>query len=126
MNHLTKKIVQLIPLGLIVDFALAVKNAGHGTFIYFDPPYHNRDKTNCTSYQPGGFNMEEHKRLRDVFLARTEEGAKCLLSNSDTPFVHELYNDSRFEIINLNVKHFINSKCSKRGDINELLIKNWR
>jgi DNA adenine methylase len=108
------------------DFAIAVKAAGRGSFIYFDPPYHSPDKTNFTGYQADGFDEDEQRRLRDVFVARTDADAKCLLSNSDTPFIRELYNDSRFEIIAVKAKRAINSDSAGRGEVDEVLIKNWR
>ena len=108
------------------DFAAAVENAGHGAFIYFDPPYHSADNTNFTGYQAGGFNDGEQLRLRDVFSARTDAGAKCLLSNSDTPFIREIYSDERYEIIPVKAKRAINSNGAGRGEVDEVIIKNWR
>ena len=108
------------------DFAVAVENAGRGSFIYFDPPYHSPENTNFTGYQAGGFDDDEQRRLRDVFVARTDAGAKCLLSNSDTQFVRELYCDNRFETITVKAKRAINSNSAGRGEVDEVLIKNWR
>jgi DNA adenine methylase len=108
------------------DFEIAVKAAGRGSFIYFDPPYHSPDNTNFTGYQAGGFGENEQRRLRDVFVARTDAGAKCLLSNSDTSFIRELYSDNRFEIIAVKAKRSINSDSAGRGEADEVLIKNWR
>jgi DNA adenine methylase len=107
------------------DFAQAVETAEHGSFIYFDPPYHSPENTNFTGYQAGGFGAKEQRRLRDVFAARTEAGAKCLLSNSDTPFIRELYSDHRFEFITVKAKRAINSDREGRGEADEVLIKNW-
>ena len=108
------------------DFAVAVKEARCGSFVYFDPPYYSPDNTNFTGYQAGGFNDEEQERLRDVFVERTEAGAKCLLSNSDTLLIRELYSDERFEIITVKANRAINSCGAGRGAICEVLIKNWR
>jgi len=108
------------------DFADAVIGAGRNTFVYFDPPYHSPDNTNFTGYQAGGFGEKEQTRLRDVFAERTDAGAKCLLSNSDTQFIRELYSDNRFEIIAVKAKRAINSDSAGRGEVDEVLIKNWR
>ena len=110
---------------LCVDYAETVANAGRDSFIYFDPPYHKVGKKSFTSYQAGGFDEREQERLRDVFVQRTAAGAKCLLSNADTPFVRELYEDKGFEIIELRAKRNINSDGAKRGEVGEVLIKNW-
>jgi len=108
------------------DFSKAVASAGRNSFIYFDPPYHSPDNTNFTGYQAGKFNEEEQQRLRDVFIERTDAGALCLLSNSDTPFIRNLYNDTRFEIITVKAKRIINSDSAGRGEVDEVLIKNWK
>ncbi|MDR1577998.1 MAG: DNA adenine methylase [Deltaproteobacteria bacterium] len=108
------------------DFADAVKSAEQESFIYFDPPYHSPNKSNFTGYQAGGFGEDEQRRLRDVIIARSEAGAKCLLSNSDTDFIRKLYDDDRFEISVVKAKRAINSDSAGRGDVNEALIKNWR
>ncbi len=108
------------------DFADSVAEAGRGAFIYFDPPYHSAGNTNFTGYQAGGFGENEQIRLRDVFLEKTEMGAKCLLSNADTPFIRELYGNDRFEILTVRAKRAINSDSAGRGEIDEVLIKNWK
>jgi DNA adenine methylase len=106
------------------DFAVAVEGAGRGSFIYFDPPYHSPDNTNFTGYQAGGFGENEQERLRDVFAECTDAGAKCLLSNSDTSFIRGLYGG--FEIITVRARRAINSDSAGRGEVDEVLIKNWR
>ncbi|MDR2459474.1 MAG: DNA adenine methylase [Deltaproteobacteria bacterium] len=108
------------------DFEDAVEKAGKGSFIYFDPPYHSPDKTNFTGYLAGGFGEDKQSRLRDVFVARSKKGAKCLLSNSDTPFIRSLYSDDGFEIIEVKAKRFINSDSTGRGEVGEVLVKSWK
>ena len=108
------------------DFALAVQKADDKAFVYFDPPYHSADNTNFTGYQADRFGTEEQARLRNTYVELTERGAKCLLSNSDTPFIRELYTDDRFDIITVTAKRFINSDTAGRGNVNEVLIKNWK
>jgi DNA adenine methylase len=108
------------------DFESAVKNAGSKCFIYFDPPYHSPDKANFTGYQADGFDAGEQKRLHDTAVKLTDRGAKCLLSNSDTEYIRELYNQDFFELIPVKAKRHINSVPSGRGDVNEVLIKNWK
>lgn len=108
------------------DFAAVTQNADQKSFVYFDPPYHSPDNTNFTGYQADGFNENDQMRLRDVYLELTERGVKCLLSNSDTDFIRELFNDSRFKIITVKAKRAINSNSAGRGEVNEVIIKNWR
>ena len=106
------------------DFAVSVQNANQRSFVYFDPPYHSPDNTNFTGYQAGGFSEEAQTRLRDTLVELSEQGVKCLLSNSDTQFIRNLYQG--FEIIEVQAKRAINSDAAGRGDVSELLIKSWK
>jgi DNA adenine methylase len=108
------------------DFEQAVLTANKKSFVYLDPPYHSPDKTNFTGYQANGFDENEQERLRNVMIKMTNRGVKCLLSNSDTEFIRELYDYDSFEIIPVLAKRAINSDSAGRGSVNELLIKNWK
>jgi DNA adenine methylase len=108
------------------DFEDAVKNAAEHSFVYFDPPYHGPGKTNFTAYQAGGFDDAEQLRLRDVFLSLTRRGVPCVLSNADTPFIRELYEDKKLDIITVSARRAINSNAGGRSNTNEVLIKNWK
>ena len=60
--------------------------------MYFDPPYYPVSKSSSfTSYAIGGFAEAEQEALRDLCLKLHERGAKIMLSNSDTPFIKDLY-----------------------------------
>ena len=52
-----------------------------------------------------------------------KKGVKFLLSNSATPFIKELYKEYIIEIVN--AKRSVNSKADKRGEIEEVLIRNY-
>jgi DNA adenine methylase len=108
------------------DFEYAVKSANNKSFIYFDPPYHSPDKTNFTGYQAAVFGDEEQLRLKDVMVNMTNREVKCLLSNSDTEYIRELYDYKFFDIIPVQAKRVINSDTAGRGLVNEVLIKNWK
>jgi DNA adenine methylase len=105
------------------DFAGAVKTAGGGDFVYFDPPYHSPNRSGFTGYQAAGFGEDEQRRLRDTFADLARRGVSCLLSNSDTPFIRELYRD--FEIIGLEARRAINSNAAGRGTVGEVLVRNF-
>ncbi|MDR0448432.1 MAG: DNA adenine methylase, partial [Treponema sp.] len=68
----------------------------------------------------------EQERLRNVIMKMTSRGIMCLLSNSDTDYIRELYNHDSFEIIPVLAKRAINSDSAGRGSVNEVLIKNWK
>lgn len=105
------------------DFEKTVVVAGKGDAVYFDPPYAPLSPTSSfTSYTPGGFGSRDQERLRDVAKELIDRGAHVLLSNSDTPFVRELYRGRSFKIEEVSAPRRINSKGGKRGDVGELLI----
>ena len=109
---------------LNLDFEEAVSNAKEGDFVYFDPPYDPiSDTSSFTGYAVNGFNKDEQKRLKDTFEELTDKGVKCMLSNSKTPFITELYNE--YEIIDVSAIRSINSNASKRGKIEEILVLNY-
>jgi DNA adenine methylase len=108
------------------DFEHAVLKADRNSFVYFDPPYHSPGKTNFTSYQADGFGDEEQRRLRDLVVALTNRGIKCLSSNSDTDYIRDLYNHDFFDIIPVQAKRSINSDSTGRGNVKEVLIRNWK
>ena len=103
------------------DFKAAVKEAKSGDFVYFDPPYDPVSQTSSfTSYAQEGFGKAEQYELRDVFKQLNDRGCKVLLSNSDTPFIREIYEG--FNIVTVQANRAINSKAEGRGKINEVLV----
>ena len=104
----------------------AVSGADENSFVYFDPPYHSPGKTNFTEYHAKGFGEDAQKRLRNVYIELTQKGIKCLLSNSDTEFIRDLYSHKFLDIIPVQAKRCINSNSAGRGNTGEVLIKNWK
>jgi DNA adenine methylase len=111
---------------LNADFERALPDAGKNSFIYFDPPYHSPGNAAFTGYQADGFGEKDQERLHDVMLRMTRRGALCLLSNADTAYIRGLYSDDCFDIIAVQAKRLINSDSTGRGNVNEVLIKNWK
>jgi DNA adenine methylase len=115
-----------------VDFEEAVKDVKQGDFVYFDPPYDPLTKTSSfTKYHKDGFSSEDQKRLKRCADALVHKGAKVILSNSNTKFINDLYNnkiddaksDVKYFIIELiEARRSINSVADKRGKIKEVLI----
>ena len=105
-------------------FQKIVKHAKAGDFVYFDPPYHPVSATSYfTSYARAGFGEQEQRVLAQVFAELAERGVHVLLSNSDCPFVRELYEERGFEISRIEAARSINSKSDKRGPVGELLVR---
>jgi DNA adenine methylase len=120
-EYLSSKKIEL----LCCDFEEALKDIREDAFIYFDPPYHQLRKTGFTAYQAGGFGEADQLRLRDLYMHLTEKNIPCLLSNADTPFIREIYKNSSLELIIVKARRVINSDRDGRGNVNEVLIKNW-
>lgn len=106
------------------DFEEAVKGIRKGSFVYFDPPYDPvSNSASFTGYDKGGFNREEQKRLKDLCDRLDRKNVKFLLSNSATDFILELYKDYKIEIVK--AKRAINSQGDKRGEVDEVLVRNY-
>jgi DNA adenine methylase len=90
-----------------------LKNTKKGDFIYLDPPYHKENKTSFTTYNKGGFNEMEQKKLAILLKKLDEKGVMFLLSNSNTTFINELYKD--FTIIEVTVGRHINNKNKRKN-----------
>ncbi|MEO1670324.1 MAG: DNA adenine methylase [Cyanobacteria bacterium J06631_2] len=107
------------------DFEQAVATAKQGAFIYFDPPYHPlSDTSSFTGYSMNGFGEPEQIRLKQLCDRLTDRGCQILASNSAAPLIKSLYNDPRYEVIEVKATRAINTVSSKRGKINEVLIYN--
>lgn len=101
-----------------------LKKARKGDFIYFDPPYHPLSSTsNFTSYTKNSFSAEDQERLADTFIELDRRGCKLMLSNSDCPFIRDLYSEFRVETVY--AMRAINCKASGRGKISEVLVLNY-
>lgn len=106
------------------DFVEAVTHAKAGDFVYLDPPYVPLNETSAfTSYTINGFNKEDQIRLRELCDDLDNRGVKFLLSNSNVPFIQEQYENYTIEIVG--ATRAINSKASKRGKVEEVLIRNY-
>lgn len=106
------------------DFEEALKGIRKGAFVYFDPPYDPiSSSSNFTGYSEGGFDRDEQIRLKEVCDRLNSRGVRFLLSNSSTEFIKDLYKD--YDIISVNAKRSINSVGSDRGEVEEVLVKNY-
>jgi DNA adenine methylase len=117
---------------LLGDFTQCRKYVDDHTFVYFDPPYRPLNQTSSfTSYSKNGFYDKDQVRLVEFFKELDEKGAKIMLSNSDPKnenpddsFFDDLFSD--YYIERVPAKRMINCNGARRGDINELIITNYR
>ena len=106
------------------DFEESLKGIRKGAFVYLDPPYDPiSDSSNFTGYNKGGFNKEEQIRLKELCDKLDKKGVKFLLSNSCTDFIKDLYKDYNINIVK--AKRAINSKGNLRGEVDEVLVRNY-
>ena len=113
------------------DFEEANKYVNKNSFVYFDPPYRPISSTaNFTDYSSEGFNDKEQIRLAEFYKEMDKEGAFLMLSNSDPKnedvnddFFDEIYKE--FKIERIKAKRAISCKGTGRGEISELLIRNY-
>ena len=75
---------------------------------------------------------ENEEIIKEYFVSpkdiaeMTKQNVKCLASNSDTGYIRELYDCDFFDIIFVQAKRAINSDPTGRGNVKEVLIKNWK
>jgi DNA adenine methylase len=106
------------------DYKEIVSCAQKNDFIYFDPPYMPLTETsNFVNYNKNGFSKTDQIELRDLFAALSNKGVFCLLSNSYTEEIINLY--SEFNIDTIKAYRNINSRVEGRGKIKEVVIKNY-
>jgi len=102
-----------------------LEGARPGDFIYFDPPYAPVSETaNFTSYAREGFGADMQVKLRDVFRVLDRRGCKLMLSNSDVPFIRDLYRG--FNIDTVAAPRAINCNANRRGKVSEVVVRNYQ
>lgn len=106
------------------DYSDVLKQTDEKSFVYLDPPYHPiSESSNFTGYIQGGWNMYDQIELRKACDELNAKGVKFLLSNSSADFIKEQYKDYKISIVKAN--RAINSDGTNRGEVDELLIRNY-
>lgn len=107
-----------------VDYARVLADVEKETFVYLDPPYDPVSGTaNFTSYAKGGFDRQEQIRLRQCCDELNRHGIKFMLSNSATDFIIDQY--AAYNITIVKAKRAINSDGTKRGQVDEVVVRNY-
>jgi len=106
------------------DFEIVLETIQENDFVYLDPPYHPiSESSNFTGYIQGGWNIFDQARLREACDELTKRGVKFLLSNSASGFIKDQYRN--YNIITVKAIRSINVDTTKRGEVDELLIRNY-
>lgn len=106
------------------DYAQVLDMLPKGAFVYLDPPYDPVSNTaSFTGYTKGGFSSDEQRRLRECCDALNAKGIKFMLSNSATDFIRELY--SAYNVVVIQARRAINSDSTKRGEVDEVVVRNY-
>lgn len=117
---------------LCADFTHARYFIKKDTLVYMDPPYRPLNSTShFTSYSRERFSDQDQEKLARFYREMDSKGAYLVLSNSDPKnhdlkdnFFDELYN--AYEIDRVQAKRNINSNTASRGEIKELIIRNFK
>lgn len=105
------------------DYEGALIGISAGDFVYFDPPYYKMGGyADFNRYTAGQFKEKDQVRLAALSNELTERGVKWALSNSDTPFIRDLYKPYR--TLKVDARREINLKSQER-DVAELLVLNY-
>lgn len=116
---------------LCTDFTDTHTFIEKGSLVYLDPPYRPLNSTShFTGYSPEGFNDQDQQKLAEFYKKMDNKGAHLILSNSDPKnqdphdnFFDKLYQD--YNIERVPAKRNINSKTSLRGEIKEIIVRNY-
>ncbi|MDR2034453.1 MAG: DNA adenine methylase [Helicobacteraceae bacterium] len=107
-----------------LDYTEVLDALPKGAFVYLDPPYDPvSDTSSFTGYSKGGFTRDDQIRLRKCCDTLNDRGVKFLLSNSATDFIKEQYAAYRISVVQ--AKRAINSDATKRGEVDELVVRNY-
>lgn len=104
----------------LADFSQAEPD--EGSFVYCDPPHHDT----FAGYTAHRFNEHDQARLRDRILDWHGQGARVMCSNSDSPFVRNLYRSPPFHITDVTAPRYIGADPASRGNVSELIVTTYR
>lgn len=113
------------------DYTQSQRFIDNHTFVYLDPPYRPLTSTaNFTAYTTDTFDDAAQIALARFVDGIHQKGAKVLVSNSDPKnadqndhFFDEIY--KAYTIERVAASRMINSNSTRRGKIQELLIRNF-
>ncbi len=110
----------------LASFERCEKWADESSLVYFDPPYRRINQSSFVSYSKDDFGDKEQIKLAKLFKRLDKKGSKLMLSNSynGDDFFIDLFGD--YEIDFIKARRSINSIGDERGQIDELLVRNYK
>jgi len=128
---LCSKLLQKVEISF-GSYEQVLDKADKNTLVYFDPPYRPLIENNSfVSYDKSGFDDNDQIKLANNYKSLNNKGCLLMLSNSDPKntnqadnFFDDLYRD--FNIDRVIAKRMINCQASKRGDITEIVVRNYK
>jgi DNA adenine methylase len=107
-----------------LDYPEVLRTLPKGAFVYLDPPYDPvSDTSSFTGYSKDGFTHEDQIKLRECCDGLNAKGFKFMLSNSATDFIKKQY--AAYNITIVRAKRAINSDSTKRGEVDEVVVRNY-
>ena len=114
------------------DYRLVLSNANKDSFVYFDPPYRPLIENNSfVNYDKSGFDDNDQIELSQNYKKLDKQNCLLMLSNSDPKNTNE--NDNFFDNLykgfnpeRVYAKRMINCQASKRGNITEIVVMNYK
>lgn len=114
------------------DYRQVLSNANKDSFVYFDPPYRPLIENNSfVNYDKSGFDDNDQIELSQNYKKLDKQNCLLMLSNSDPKNTNE--NDNFFDnlykgfnIERVYAKRMINCQASKRGNITEIVVMNYK
>ena len=114
---------------MIGDFANAVAEAKAGDVIYFDPPYDydiKPEEEGFIRYTQDQFYKKDLLRMKDLCDDLLDKGCYVIVSNNDTKYVRDLFENENYKFQSINGRRMINNTSIKRHGVEEVLIYGYR
>lgn len=109
---------------IVSDFEERLDAAIAGDWVYLDPPYAPLGGwADFRRYTADQFVEKDHRRLRAAMCRADRRGVFVLMTNSDTPFVWELF-VSNFRVLRLVTRRDISVDAQGRGS-SDLVVANY-
>lgn len=132
VTHVRAVAAALAPVSLRrCPFDEAVADTRSGDFVYLDPPYAPLSATSAFgAYTAARFTAADQERLADLAVALAGRGCAVMVSNSSADAVDALYRRAAsapgagLTLWRLPARRAINSRGSRRGPVDELLLTN--